>query len=1836
MPAIKTGNIFKFTLLSAFFLFCAVFLSGCVPVVVSINQQSTISPNTNITVRLKMMVTERGMNNVYGYAALMIPNGWDVVTSSYYIPMNYDYSTDETMVSSTDFEEAADLPAPPDGYHWYVSKSENMLSLSDNQIFYGNATLSVNSATSTYELHYWIGDSDNGWTSSSTESIVVRPDPCIDTTYTDGDADGYLDVATVCQLKNLVTNSTTAYYELTDDINFDTDNNQELLTGSGFSPIGTSASPFKGRLNGNNHTITGLYIYRPEVDYVGLFGYVTGGVINNINLVDVDVTGRGRVGGLVGRLYVGGTISGSSVTGNVAGEYYVGGLVGGAVGAITNSRTNVNVTTSFDFGGGLVGGTLSTISGSYSTGKVVALSYTDNNASVGGLVGVLDATGRINNCSSSVDVSGVWAAGGLAGSALGDITNSFATGNVTSTYDYAGGLVGSLSGNVSTTYATGKVYIYNGSAAGGLVGVSDNSSSGKGEIYDSYATGNVIGDNSGQWYGGLVGGTNAIVSNSFATGAITAPTSNKVGGLIGGTSGQVVMSSSTGNVLGGDYVGGLIGYINDNIVSSSWSFGSVEGLGYVGGLVGYNDDGTISVSYATGDVASVDNSYDHVGGLVGKNYHGVVENTYATGNVSGDDYVGGLIGENTTAIPVSVSNSYYAGNVYGVNYVGGLIGSNNGDDINNCFAASTINYGGDYVGGLIGYDESENANLYTNNYWYSNIVKGISNYGTNTSTDNWDWYSSASLFKNTSTTAPFFNHWDFNDIWETSLGNYPTLRMSSADNTVDLFDGGAGTTSSPYQISTCAQLENIATDAETMAAHYVLADNIDCSATANWHRATGFCSTVNKNYNTQAACESNDYTWTDSPFYKGFNPIGCGRADDLCWDRTEVSFTGVFDGNNKNISDLYINRREYYLGLFGHIGAGAEIKDLNIVNASISSGADISYVGVLSGFISSESAINNVNITGVLNAPSSTFVGGLGGYHDYQEECFLAGTPIFMQDGTHKNIESVQVGDMVVNYDEISNKKISGTVAKTFIHQVDHYLIINGNLKVTTNHPLYVNGKWLAAGNIHIGDTLMNENGQDVDVFSIVKIYEKVPVYNLEVNPGTDSESEVCGPGHSYFAGGVLAHNKCPVVATDDGTGYKFNSKINVSNIDKEQEKLFTYKMKPFTNGTVKLSYDPFDIDYVNYVAIEIIDSKDGKQVKHLLEPVSCSGKHVCDVSLLREIDDKYLVMDKNNTEVELNFGELPAVVKGHTRAFNIISSGYQTVLQQSHPFDYPDEINKWFYEYFDWFYAGAHHTISTSSAKLDIHGYDYVGGVAGYNAGDIRNSYSTSSVTGYSNVGGLVGYSAYGSNILGSYSTGNVYGNNNFIGGLVGANSGVTRNCYSTGNINAGNLYVGGFAGANSGDIYTSYATGNVIGTGSVGGFAGYNGSDSIYSSFSTAQSVAGSGDYVGGFIGDSSNSHANTGWVTIADMSAIGRESGESVATINYNTTSSAAFYPATHGVYTAGDNDWDFTNIWESHANHLPTLRSIAANAVSTTYVTITYLAGTGGTISGSSSQYIAVGVTGSEVTAVANSGYRFSKWSEDDSTSASRSDVASSDQAFTAVFVRSSGGSGTSVVLPSGIGSGTRDSSADNIGTVGVTLNIGEVTNTGVNVLTYINNTNQFSTPESSHNWNFGSHTFQITSLDLYNNIVTIVFSSTPQTVILKKGEKKELDLDGDQINDILVSFVNTYVNRAEITVQSLAKSMPTATSELVSSVVTKYVFKRNLKQGMKGNDVKQLQILLNKLGFTIATKGAGSAGKETTLFGAATKKALIKFQKKYNLKPYPGYVGPGTLKVLNSL
>lgn len=156
-------------------------------------------------------------------------------------------------------------------------------------------------------------------------------------------------------------------------------------SGSGWTPIGSATTPFKGSFDGSGYKISKLKMNTSN-NYVGLFGEVaSNAVIKNVLLEDVDIKGTNDVGGIAGKSH--GTIMNSIVSGQLNGQNRVGGLAGSHSGTISNSYATVELSAS-NYVGGLIGWNESsgTISHSYSASKVNGDNY------LGGLVGNLSGT----------------------------------------------------------------------------------------------------------------------------------------------------------------------------------------------------------------------------------------------------------------------------------------------------------------------------------------------------------------------------------------------------------------------------------------------------------------------------------------------------------------------------------------------------------------------------------------------------------------------------------------------------------------------------------------------------------------------------------------------------------------------------------------------------------------------------------------------------------------------------------------------------------------------------------------------------------------------------------------------------------------------------------------------------------------------------------------------------------------------------------------------------------------------------------------------------------------------------------------------------------------------------------------------------------------------------------------------------------------------------------------------------------------------------------------------------------------------------------------------------
>ena len=187
---------------------------------------------------------------------------------------------------------------------------------------------------------------------------------------------------------------------------------------------------------------------------------------------------------------------------------------------------------------------------------------------------------------------------------------------------------------------------------------------------------------------------------------------SKVGGIVGNSStGSKILTCDVEGikalVKGSEYVGGVVGYTNNNVVLENLTNNSkVEAEKFVGGISGISFYGTTLMgSKNNGRIIGSEN----VGGLIGYS-QAQIEKSYVSdiSVVEGNINVGGLVGLNHSA--GDLSNSYNKGKVIGnKDVIGGLVGTNN-SNISNCYNTGRVDArktSGLRVGGICGQNMSD-------------------------------------------------------------------------------------------------------------------------------------------------------------------------------------------------------------------------------------------------------------------------------------------------------------------------------------------------------------------------------------------------------------------------------------------------------------------------------------------------------------------------------------------------------------------------------------------------------------------------------------------------------------------------------------------------------------------------------------------------------------------------------------------------------------------------------------------------------------------------------------------------------------------------------------------------------------------------------------------------------------------------------------------------------------------------------------------------------------------------------------------------------------------------
>ncbi|AHF02361.1 hypothetical protein THIAE_08465 [Thiomicrospira aerophila AL3] len=538
------------------------------------------------------------------------------------------------------------------------------------------------------------------------------------------------------------------------------------LIGVTWTPIGEDSSRFTGQFDGLGNTISNLTVNKTAGEGAGLFGSVDNAQISNIHLINIDVIGVNRVGGLVGAAFNNTSIQNVSTDGQVNGTLdstytQVGGVVGYLHNStITQSYSQASVEGPHGSLGGLVGyatGAASSITNSYSTGSVTS---TNNQPFVGGLIGGIAGTTVSNTYATGlVANTNATNVGGLVGGFNGGtniINNSYwdkestgkdvsAGGTVMSSAEmkldstfssWSGAGIWTLAEGVSVEgYGTLRPYLTNVTRVEDRDTASTLFNSGWGGLTNAEQTGadgsaytitnwnqlqniNIV----------LTEGYDFVLSNGLNS--ASAGYSDQAGTSANGGKGWSPIGADPNSLLGsfkGNFDGagfsvsdlyinrpgesfvGLFGSTNLATIKNITVSGQVIGDANVGLVVGRLTNASDTIEGVVGQAGSVTGT-NSVGGLFGSVVNADLIDSVASIDVEGTADVGGLVGKSEDA---EISNSYATGTVRGNENVGGLVGSKEvgGDKVGkiiNSYATGDV-FGGldastaaSNIGGLVG------------------------------------------------------------------------------------------------------------------------------------------------------------------------------------------------------------------------------------------------------------------------------------------------------------------------------------------------------------------------------------------------------------------------------------------------------------------------------------------------------------------------------------------------------------------------------------------------------------------------------------------------------------------------------------------------------------------------------------------------------------------------------------------------------------------------------------------------------------------------------------------------------------------------------------------------------------------------------------------------------------------------------------------------------------------------------------------------------------------------------------------------------------------------------
>ena len=317
-------------------------------------------------------------------------------------------------------------------------------------------------------------------------------------------------------------------YVLVNDI--DENSSGHISTGAGWTGIGSSSSSFSGTFDGQNYTISDLYINSNTTNYTGLFAYIDGGSIKDVSLFDVDVyDADGRTAALVGISEGISLIENCHITGGV-GTYTgsttstangrSGGLVGWADGlTVENCSVKITFLPEGPFCGTFIGRLLGgTVKNSYSESNLNVAPSRTTNTDNGGFIGLSSHSSVIENCYFRGDANLRGGFGGLftariLSEAIVQIKNCYAMGDL------------QFFGTSSASNGSGFTILY--------------STDDDAYIDKCYSVGTVANSGLGNVFAGAAGVSGSNINNSFYDSTVESVSNSGSNGFAGKTTAEM-------------------------------------------------------------------------------------------------------------------------------------------------------------------------------------------------------------------------------------------------------------------------------------------------------------------------------------------------------------------------------------------------------------------------------------------------------------------------------------------------------------------------------------------------------------------------------------------------------------------------------------------------------------------------------------------------------------------------------------------------------------------------------------------------------------------------------------------------------------------------------------------------------------------------------------------------------------------------------------------------------------------------------------------------------------------------------------------------------------------------------------------------------------------------------------------------------------------------------------------------------------------------------------------------------------------------------------------------